>query len=319
MRLAVKSGTAPLKRKADDGGGGPPPKVVRTDSNGVGQRPVLPVRAGSATARPNAPASGAVGQQKPTGRFTLSSNSPKTVQGAAAKPAQNAAPSAGPAPAKPAVKGFAAILQKAAAAAEAHKASASATIVHKPVEKLTRRDRERLKQEALEKQKGDKAGGRNGKLAVQAGRSRSGTPGDMKAGLPGKKVPIQIAYQGTMRKPPTAPVVSYKGTMRAADPAKPAKVQKTTDKYGGQDKYGGYASWSDLDDAEEEDEGDYNSESDMEGAFDEVEEEELASARLARKEDLAAQAEEEKLKQEKLARKQKLMALSKDARGKKKF
>lgn len=125
-----------------------------------------------------------------------------------------------------------------------------------------------------------------------------------------------MGYSGTMRKPVE---VSYTGTMRAKDPAKPAQPVKQKDKFGGQDKYGGYASWSDLSDAEE-DEGDYMSDSDdMEGGFDEMEREEAAAARLAQKEDREALAEEERLKQEKAARKRKLEAMAKQAQGKKRF
>lgn len=119
-----------------------------------------------------------------------------------------------------------------------------------------------------------------------------------------------------MRKPVE---VGYTGTMRAKDPAKPTQPVKQKDKFGGQDKYGGYASWSDLSDAEE-DEGDYMSDSDdMEGGFDEMEREEAAAARLARKEDQEALAEEERLKNEKAARKRKLEAMAKQAQSKKRF
>lgn len=181
------------------------------------------------------------------------------------------------------------------------------------MEKLSRRERERQKQlqEAAEKQKQKVPPGK-GKLAQQAGRSRSGTPGDGKAavaaGPQAKKGPVQVGYSGTMRKPPAA--VGYTGTMRAKDPAKPAPPVKQKDKFGGQDRYGGYASWSDLSGAEEEEE-DYGSESDdMEGGFDDLEREEAATARLARREDLEALAEEERHKKEKLERKKKLEALA---------
>lgn len=119
-----------------------------------------------------------------------------------------------------------------------------------------------------------------------------------------------------MRKPVE---VGYSGTMRSKDPAKPAQPTKQKDKFGGQDRYGGYASWSDLSDAEEEEE-DYMSESDdMEGGFDDLEREEAATARLARKEDMEALAEEERLKKEKLERKKKLEAMAKQASAKKRY
>lgn len=210
--------------------------------------------------------------------------------------------------------GYAAVMARAKAAEEAAKSAGNHTIKHKPVERLTKKDRERLRQEAREKQKPGAAGA-PGKMAAQAGRSRSGTPSDPRAT---KKTPAPLAYSGTMRKPP-API-GYKGTMRAQDPAKPAKAPEArTDKFGGKDKYGGYASWSDLDDAEDDDEEPYDSESDMEGGWDEVEREEAAAAAVARKEDQEALEEENRHKAEKLARKKKLEMLSKQAKGKQRF
>ena len=187
--------------------------------------------------------------------------------------------------------------------------------MHKPAEKLTKRDRERLRQEALEK---EKAAAKNGNLKAPgtgvADRSRSGTPVD------GKKKAAPIGYAGTMKKPPGK--LNYGGTMRAAQPGeKRAQPSNAKRKDLGQDKYGGYASWSDLDAAEDEEEGGYDESdlSDMEGGFDDVEEEEQLALRAARKEDQAALAEEERLKREKLERKKKLMALSKGAAAKKKY
>jgi hypothetical protein len=185
------------------------------------------------------------------------------------------------------------------------------------VEKLSRRERGRQKQlqEAAEKQK-SKGAPVKGKIAQQAGRSRSGTPGDGKIAPPTKKAPVQVGYSGTMRKPVE---VGYSGTMRAKDPAKPVQPVKQKDKFGGQDKYGGYASWSDLSDAEE-DEQDYMSDSDdMEGGFDDLEREEAATARLARREDQEAQAEEERLRKEKADRKKKLEAMARQAQAKKRY
>lgn len=178
------------------------------------------------------------------------------------------------------------------------------------MEKLSKRERERrAAQEAAEKQK-QKGAPVKGKMAQQAGRSRSGTSGDGKPGSQQKKGPADVGYKGTMRKGPTP--LSYSGTMRKADPSQPVKPVKQKDKFGGQDKYGGYASWSDLSDAEEEEEDDYMSESDdMEGGFDEMEREEAAAARAARREDQEALEEEERLKREK---RRKLEALAKQAK-----
>jgi len=309
-----------LKRQAEEGEAGARPKTLRTESNPAISRTVQPT--GTLTTSTARPAPATATEYKGTARTAMAANpiKPRPVLNTAAKPATGpstsnpSTPIAAPAPKK---GGFAATLARAAAAQQAVKATGGANIVHKPVEKLSRRERERQRQlqEAADKQK-QKAAPAKGKLAQQAARSRSGAPGDAKAGLQQKKGPTQLGYSGTMRKPVE---VAYTGTMRAKDPAKPAHPIKQKDKFGGQDKYGGYASWSDLSDAEE-DEGDYMSDSDdMEGGFDEMEREEAAAARLARKEDQEALAEEERLKNEKAARKRKLEAMAKQAQSKKRF
>lgn len=306
-----------MKRKADDAGGGSGVKVARTEQNGAASRSLLAQRAPSAaSAKPSRLSPAAAVPYRGTSRPTVPSSAAKPAakpvpRPATAAPARPAAGSSAP-PAKK--TGYAAVMARAKAAEEAAKTAGNHTIKHKPVERLTKKDRERLRQEAKEKQKPG-GGGNLGKVAAQAGRSRSGTPSDPKAV---KKTPAPLAYSGTMRKPP-API-GYKGTMRAQDPAKPAKASEPkTDKFGGKDKYGGYASWSDLDDAEEEDEEQYDSESDMEGGWDEVEREEAAAVALAKREDREALEEENRLKAEKLARKNKLEMLSKQAKGRQRF
>lgn len=324
---AAKPGPSPgastLKRKADDGDPGARPKTLRTDSNSaITSRFTLQPKAPGSNTTKTAPA--ATAGYKGTARAvaTTSTNpiKPRPAQNAPAKPAAGSSNSGSSTPAAasasaPKKGGFAATLARAAAAQQANKASGGNNIVHKPVEKLSRRERERQKQlqEAAEKQK-QKGAPVKGKLAQQVGRSRSGTPGDTKPGSQPKKGPVQVGYSGTMRKPVE---VAYSGTMRAKDPTKLVQPAKQKDKFGGQDKYGGYASWSDLSDAEEEDEQDYMSDSDdMEGGFDDLEREEAATARLARREDQEAQAEEERLKKEKADRKKKLEAMAKQAQKK---
>ncbi|KAK4560863.1 hypothetical protein LTR86_005443 [Recurvomyces mirabilis] len=267
-----------------------------------------------------------------SGRFQLST---KNATAKAANTATSASASSARLPAKPPLKngfggtptppgtadgpakskkGFASILERAKAAEVVAKATAGGGIKHKPVEKLTRKERVKLMEEA----KLQKAG-RKGALAD---RSRSGTPN----GIPGqngakKILPQETSYKGTMKKPAPEPL-SYKGTMRKADPSAPKPPPK---KGLAQDKYGGYASWDDLSDAEDdemedEEEGGYDdSEDDMEGGFDELEAEEDAALKAARREDQAALQEEERLKREKEERKRKLLALSKSMAGKKKF
>lgn len=202
-------------------------------------------------------------------------------------------------------------MEKAKAAQEAAKAAGSSTIKHKPVERMSKRERARQAEEAAKQQK---AGGKAAKLAVHD-RSRSGTPVDAKGAF--KKAP-ELAYKGTMKKSVEKQEFTYKGTMRKAEPGAP-KV-KTAAAKAREGKYNGYVSWSDLDEAEDdEDEEGYDSESDMDAGFDDMESEERRALATAKKEDQEALAEEERHKHEKLERKRKLQALSKSAAARKKF
>lgn len=216
-------------------------------------------------------------------------------------------------------------MQKAKAAEEAAKAAGSSTIKHRPVEKMTKREREK------EREKAQQVAAANGKLGVKGGktvgladRSRSGTPNAaVKSGMQGKKAP-EIAYKGTMKGPAKpVPEIAYKGTMRKSLPGEQVAKQAAAKKGMAQDKYGGYASWSDLSGAEdEEDEEDgYDSEgsSMMEAGLDDVEAEESMALRAAQREDREALLEEERLKREKNERKKKLLALSKSAAARKKY
>jgi hypothetical protein len=129
----------------------------------------------------------------------------------------------------------------------------------------------------------------------------------------------ETSYKGTMKK--SAEPLAYKGTMRAGESARP-HAKPVVKKGMGQDRYGGYASWSDLSDAEEEgEEEDYDSaaSSDMEGGFDDVDREETAALRAARREDQAALEEEERHRREKLERKKRLQALNKNAAAKRRI
>jgi hypothetical protein len=183
-------------------------------------------------------------------------------------------------------------------------------IKHKPVERMSLAEKRRLREEQLAQKKAGKKG-----QASLSDRSRSGTPNG--PGKPAaKKQTQELSYKGTMKKP--AEPLNYKGTMRAAGSGPKPAAKKGMP----QDKYGGYASWSDLDEVEDEEEEDgYESEGsdDMEAGFDDVETEESAALRAARKEDQEALEEEARLKREKLERQRKLQALIKNAASKKKY
>ncbi|PPJ53554.1 hypothetical protein CBER1_00370 [Cercospora berteroae] len=303
--------TAGVKRMPDEQLAAPPAKTVRTEvkvpvrppaSNGTS---VKTARGGSST---SAPYRGTARPAQAGEPIRPSAVSAKPASSASAPATASAASSA----AKP-KRGFASLLEKAKAAQEAVKAAGTNTIKHKPVERLTKK--ERLKQHEEAKQK---PGQRSGQNAV-ANRSRSGTPADGKAALQKKRVP-EPAYRGTMKKTPVVPEISYKGTMKRAEPGAPPS--KPVAKKGlGQDKYGGYASWSDLDEAEDEDGEGYGSDEsdDMDAGFDDMAREEELALRAARKEDQEALQEEERHRREKLERKKKLEALSKSAAARKRF
>jgi hypothetical protein len=197
-------------------------------------------------------------------------------------------------------------MERAKAAQEAAKTTGSNSIKHKPVEKMTRRERLRMMEEAKAQQKGSKR-----RKQGQSDRSRSITP------VTTKPTPTETSFKSTMKK--KAEPLSYKGTMRDVGPGEAKDKSKA--KGHAQDKYGGYASWSDLDDAEEDEEEEYESDasSDMEGGFDDVEQEESLALRAARQEDQRALEEEEAHRKEKLARKRRLEELSKSAAAKRKY
>lgn len=315
-RPATGNAVAGVKRKPEEEATAPNAKVVKTEikvpvrsvaqSNGQPSAPksVPSTNSPAAPYRGTArPAAGASNPQKPVPKPV-----PRTGT-TSAPPAANGAP-------KP-KKGFAAILERAKAAQEAAKAAGSSTIKHKPVEKLTKRDRIR-QEEAAKQQKA--APGKVGKPGL-ADRSRSGTPVDAKGGLSKKP---ESTYKGTMKKPEKKTVerqeFTYKGTMRKNEPGVP-RAKPVAKKGMAQDKYGGYASWDDLDEAEDEEEEDYESDASsdmMDAGFDDMEKEDRMALAAAKKEDQEALAEEERLKREKLERKKKLEALSKNAAAAKK-
>ena len=137
-------------------------------------------------------------------------------------------------------------------------------------------------------------------------------PSKNKHAVSERRNPVELSYKGTMRSSrPAEPV--YKGTAQPSNapvsvhsaPVKAKSKRKPSD-----DRYAGYANWSDLDDVDDEEEDKYGSDcsSDMEGGLWDVEEEERRALAAARKEDAEALQEENDLKRQKLARKRKHMA-----------
>ena len=313
FKLTPSNAAAGVKRRSEEPEAGPRAKQVKIEQNGIPSRPVavpsgrFQLTAKSSPARTLSPAG-----QRSTNTASSSTNPARAVpkqppkQGATGTPTP---PGTSDGSAKP-KKGFASILEKAKAAQAAATASSSGGIKHKPVEKLTRKERLRLQEEARAAQKA-------GRKLPPGDRSRSGTPAGPAVI---KKVVPETAYKGTMKKAAPEPL-GYKGTMKAGGISDPKKA--AAKKGQPQDKYGGYASWSDLDDAEDEEEeegyGYDDSDEDMEAGLDDLEAEESAALRAARREDQEALEEEERLRREKAERKRKLLALSKSAAARKKF
>ncbi|KAF2766517.1 hypothetical protein EJ03DRAFT_176924 [Teratosphaeria nubilosa] len=300
FKLTANNAAAGVKRRPEEQALGTVAKAARTEQNGVPSRPTAAPSGRFQLSKPGQPSS------RPNTPGMESENLPKPATKPSSKPAISAPGT--PTDAAP-KKGFAAILERAKAQQAAKKDAMVGVIKHKAVEKLSRKEREKLFAEQKAQQKAARKAG-----AAQNDRSRSGTPVG-KAGASLKKPAEPITYKGTMKKAAPEPI-SYRGTMKA-----PGSVPKPAPKKGAaQDKYGGYASWSDLDEAEdEEEEEDYDSEDDMEAGFDDMEHEESAALKAARKEDLEALEEEERHRLEKLERKKKLEALSKSAAARKRY
>ena len=218
-------------------------------------------------------------------------------------------------------KGYLATLERAKAAQEAAKQMGQ--IKHVKVEKLSRRERERLQAEAAAAAAAEasrKGKAPIGRAAQGSERSRDGLPVVGKAGtVPKERKPVEVGYKGTMR--PVSSQPAYRGTMSTG------KASSAGGRYGGgrpKDRGTDYARWSDLDDedeGDEEEEDDYDSQgsSDMEAGMDEIDEEELTSTKVGRKEDEAALREENELKRQKLERKKKLEQLQAAAAKKKRL
>lgn len=284
------------------------PKLARVDTNTT----LAPPPSRSATTSPAQRQGAPLPRSQVPYRGTAgpSTSKPVPTTSASSRPVASApATPTGAAPA-PAKSGYLAVLERAKAAQAAAKEIGQ--IRHKPVEKLTKKDRLRMQAEAAAAAKGKKPVAKAGSQGLK-GRSKSAEPTDPKAGGPvkEKRKPIDVGYKGTMRAAPSAP--SYSGTMRGpgAAPRKSAPPSSRGPSYR-------YADYSDEEEEDEEEEQDYDSESDMEAGLDEVDFEEEESARIAKREDAEALRLENQLKKEKAEKKRKLEQMAAAAAAKKK-
>ncbi|GAD92669.1 hypothetical protein AOR_1_1072054 [Paecilomyces variotii No. 5] len=182
-----------------------------------------------------------------------------------------------------------------------------------PKEKLSKSERKKRAMEALAKEKETKAGKKPGVTAGLSAGAKSVRPGEETA--PKRRGPDEIEYKGTARPTQTT---TYKGTAglppRRASNDPRGRSASRHGKPTRRDEYLG---------TDEEDEGDYEDDyddyysdesSDMEAGLMDVEEEEAAALRAAKKEDEEDIRAEMAAKREKLERKMKLAHLAKSRR-----
>jgi protein SPT2 len=188
-------------------------------------------------------------------------------------------------------------------------------IKHKQTEKLSKKERDRLAQEAAAKAKGSAS---RDKKAGNRSRTGSSEPAPRKPGEQPKekRKPVDLGYTGTARPKDKSAEPQYKGTMGLARPGQTRKApvgQKEA-----ASRYSRYADYSDEELDEEEEEVDYESDlSDMEAGMFDVDEEEELALREAKKDDAKEKALENELKRQKQQRKNKLAAMAAAARKKK--
>ena len=190
------------------------------------------------------------------------------------------------------------------------------TISHKPRDKMAMSYKKEMKL--------SKKAIKDRKLGIK--RDRNHQPNSVSSTGP-NSLGLPKPVRGTVQKPvPSAPVkpkveTSYKGTMHPVSTSIKAKPKEShrpqnrrRDEYAGTDEE--LDDKEDYYDEDEDDEGDgYGSESDdMEAGFDDVEEEEGAALKAARKEDEREAQLEARLKREKEEKKRKLAELAKKAK-----
>ncbi|KAI9777231.1 MAG: hypothetical protein M1835_005282 [Candelina submexicana] len=220
-------------------------------------------------------------------------------------------------PKAPPKKGSYAEIMARGQVAQSNKAQVG-IIKHKPVEKLSKKERLALRAgTSAKKVEGSKAG----KDAMNE-RCKGSVPTGKKEDdkVVKRRPPVELSYKGTARSKPDVP--AYRGTMNrpAPKPNKPSSDNRYSDRsrstsVARQAPKSRYADYTDKDEEEEEEE-DYDSEgsSDMEAPIHEVDKEEEIAELAAKKEDLQEAMEEARLKRQKEERKKNLALLAKKKR-----
>lgn len=202
------------------------------------------------------------------------------------------------------------------ARAEAAKAAAATLgqITHKPVVKLSKRERERAAMEMQQKEKilaSRSKGLQTGKTTISHVKKNGKVVEQIKE----RRKPVELDYKGTMRAntsiPRTTNSQSSAGKHLDKDTTK-AFTNRSRSLYDNQDTEKRYVYAGSSEEEEDGEEGDAaNDDESMEGGgFDALEEEEQLSLAIARKEDARALAEESEHRRQKMERKKKLEQLA---------
>jgi len=294
------------KRKAEDGLYGPNGKIVKSSNSEVPGSRVAPP-ADPQRAKPDLPSKSALSlpsrvavPYRGTSKLNPASSAAVTASSTPPAPASEAA--------KAPKKGSYAEIMARAKATQA-KPPAVGVISHKPKDKIAISHKKELKltKKALKDRKlglkDDSRPGSSGSL------SSSPAPGSSK---PTKTPKPQPAYKGTAKPKPQP---TYKGTMKPEGTVPRTSAAKDRDSHASRTRYDEYAATDeeDLDDVEEDEYGSGESD-DMEAGFSDVEQEESAAAKAARKEDEEEARLEAQLKKDKDDRRKRLEAMAKKAK-----
>lgn len=294
-----KIATAGMKRKAEE----------------QLQRPSKPDNRAPGKSVPTKPTSTKPAPSRPT-TSTASKPPPNQASNAARSASSNNTPSTpktAPASSKPPPGSFADLMMKAKALQQTAPAQVG-MFKHQnktaPKERLSKMERKKRAMEAQAKEKDPRLAKKGG---AAAGTSAGAKLGDGKPAR--KRDPDEPTYKGTARPTQTPATTEYRGTAGLPPKRDPAERQRSkASKRSRMDDYLG---------TDEEDEGEYaddyddyysDASSDMEAGFDNVESEEQAALKAARREDEEEWQAELAAKQEKLERKKKLISLASRAR-----
>lgn len=180
-------------------------------------------------------------------------------------------------------------------------------IKHKPVAKMSKKERQANDAEVAERARQEVRSAKSNKPLVTPARASPALDKRVPEPQEKKRKPLDLGYSGTMRGQPVAAAKPAAPSSKTAAVSRPTRGKSASRPRPGGGRYT-YASYSDE---EEDEEDDYDSESDMEaGGLDELEREEMESLRVAKEEDARALREEQEHDRLKRERRRKLEQLA---------